>query len=418
MKIKYLTTLIYCSLSFSAIAQVGIGTTTVDDSAQLEIVSTDKGVLIPRMRGSQRLAIAAPAQGLLVYEVDVNPGFWYYTGTIWTQFSSSGWSTTGDENTSIATNYIGTSDANDLSVITDNTERLRIDQSQQIGIGVSTPQRLVHVEGVGSQLRIEDGNEALGRVLTSDLEGNSSWQEFIAGNVVSEDDDWQYVFDGASGLEQMIQRSGDVRIGSPGAARYLLDLNNELGTTSFGIGDVEHIAEGDNILRFSHSVSPEGTPISPTTTFFPVLGNSLRRWNEIFAVNGVIQTSDENAKTNMVPLSYGVDDFMKLRPVSFYWKSEKHNNIEIPSDSKQIRYGFIAQELDEVIPEVVYKEGVKLKSEEEPTTLITEEYDRIGVNYSELIALLVKVEQDQHNTIKELAQQNKEMKEFLIKNKK
>jgi hypothetical protein len=54
-----------------------------DPSAILDVSSTDKGVLIPRMTQSERLAISGPASGLLVYQTDETEGFYYYSGTIW-----------------------------------------------------------------------------------------------------------------------------------------------------------------------------------------------------------------------------------------------------------------------------------------------------------------------------------------------
>ena len=59
--------------SISNTAQIGIGTTTPDASTALEVVSTSKGVLIPRMTLAQKGAIATPATGLLVYQTDGNP---------------------------------------------------------------------------------------------------------------------------------------------------------------------------------------------------------------------------------------------------------------------------------------------------------------------------------------------------------
>ena len=62
----------------AAHAQVGIGTTTPDTSAALDIHSTTKGVLFPRMTQIQRSAIVAPAVGLMVYQTDEYSGFYYY----------------------------------------------------------------------------------------------------------------------------------------------------------------------------------------------------------------------------------------------------------------------------------------------------------------------------------------------------
>lgn len=69
-------------------AQVGIGTNAPHASAQLEVSSTTKGALMPRMTESQRVAIATPAAGLLVYQTDGRAGFYYYTGGNWTQLQS------------------------------------------------------------------------------------------------------------------------------------------------------------------------------------------------------------------------------------------------------------------------------------------------------------------------------------------
>lgn len=68
--------------SSSTLAQnnVGIGTTTPDQSAILDVESTSKGMLIPRLNTLQRLGIASPAQGLLVYDTDIDC-FFYFSGT-------------------------------------------------------------------------------------------------------------------------------------------------------------------------------------------------------------------------------------------------------------------------------------------------------------------------------------------------
>jgi trimeric autotransporter adhesin len=68
----------------SAQQNVGIGIVTPDNSAILDLTATNKGLLIPRMTTAQRIAIPAPATGLLVYDTDFNQ-FWYFDGTIWVQ---------------------------------------------------------------------------------------------------------------------------------------------------------------------------------------------------------------------------------------------------------------------------------------------------------------------------------------------
>ena len=60
-----------------------------DASAILDVSSSGKGVLLPRVTESEKLAIGSPATGLLVYQTDNAVGFWYYNGSSWTPVSGS-----------------------------------------------------------------------------------------------------------------------------------------------------------------------------------------------------------------------------------------------------------------------------------------------------------------------------------------
>ncbi len=98
-------------------AQTGIGTTTPNASAKLEVASTNKGILIPRMTETQRDAIASPANGLLIYQTDSLPGFYVNRGADgvkdWIRVSSD-WTKNGTnisttDNISTTGNLIGSS---------------------------------------------------------------------------------------------------------------------------------------------------------------------------------------------------------------------------------------------------------------------------------------------------------------------
>lgn len=87
-------------VSWSALAQTGIGTTTPNASAKLEVAATDKGFLLPRMTSAQRTAITTPANGLLVYQTDGVTGFYVNSGTsaspTWTRVTMD-WVRTGND---------------------------------------------------------------------------------------------------------------------------------------------------------------------------------------------------------------------------------------------------------------------------------------------------------------------------------
>ncbi len=79
--------LLFLSL-FHAKGQVGIGTTTPDNSSILDITSSESGVLIPRMTTSQRDNITSPADGLLIYNTESNT-FQYYDNGQWFELISN-----------------------------------------------------------------------------------------------------------------------------------------------------------------------------------------------------------------------------------------------------------------------------------------------------------------------------------------
>src|ERR1700736_5925144 len=92
MKKVLFTLLVICMAASALLAQnIGISATgaTPHPSAMLDISATDKGMLVPRMTAVQRMAIAAPAKGLLVFDND-SSSFWFYNGTTWTGLTGTG----------------------------------------------------------------------------------------------------------------------------------------------------------------------------------------------------------------------------------------------------------------------------------------------------------------------------------------
>jgi hypothetical protein len=136
MKNKYLFLagiIILCS-SFGTVQSqsVGIGTLTPDNSAILDIKSTTKGLLAPRMSTVQRTAIATPVAGLLVYDTDTN-SYWYYNGTIWGNLSITGTGTSNFLSKFSTPNTFGNSQF--------------FDNGTNIGINTVSPAGKLHIKG-------------------------------------------------------------------------------------------------------------------------------------------------------------------------------------------------------------------------------------------------------------------------------
>jgi hypothetical protein len=86
---KQLFTLLAAALlTATTFAQVGINIETPDASAALDITSTTGGLLVPRMTKAQRGFIDTPATGLMIYQTDGIPGFYYFNGSSWEGYYS------------------------------------------------------------------------------------------------------------------------------------------------------------------------------------------------------------------------------------------------------------------------------------------------------------------------------------------
>ncbi|MBK9359282.1 MAG: tail fiber domain-containing protein [Bacteroidales bacterium] len=102
-------------------AQVAVNTdgTTPDPSAMLDVKSTNRGMLVPRMTSAQRTAIASPVSGLLVFDNDTQ-SFWFYSAGSWlelTDQSSQQWTPSGSSISYISGN-VGIGDASPVSTLT------------------------------------------------------------------------------------------------------------------------------------------------------------------------------------------------------------------------------------------------------------------------------------------------------------
>ena len=121
-------------ISMASMAQVAINTdgSLPDNSAMLDVKSTTKGLLPPRMTTAQRTAITTPAEGLLVY--DTSPGiYYYYHSGAWTALAggAAGWLLGGNSGTNPVTNFIGTTDNQALKFRVFNQQAGVIDNTKK-----------------------------------------------------------------------------------------------------------------------------------------------------------------------------------------------------------------------------------------------------------------------------------------------
>ena len=123
------------------------------------------------------------------------------------------------------------------------------------------------------------------------------------------------------------------------------------------------------------------------------LGGSANRWNTVYATNGTINTSDATLKRNIQPLGYGLQQVMQLKPVSYEWL-EGH-----PGEGRIM--GFLAQDLQQVIPEVVRTKEWVWDGEDRKNGH-WQPMAKLGVAYSEIIPVAVSAIQQQQAQVEAL----------------
>lgn len=209
---KLVTTVVFGTISFFCFAQnvaINASGAVASSSAILDVSSTNSGALIPRMTKAQRDLIGSPTTALLIYQTDNTPGFYYYDGSGWV--SLTGWSLQGNSGTTVGTNFLGTTDAQDLAFYSNNTEYMRLTSTGSLALGKTTAGYRIDMNGdinvnqsLWGALR-SSGNWIIGQ--------NPSDQIHIGSNNVAND-----ILFGASGFANgmlsTIKANGNFGIGT------------------------------------------------------------------------------------------------------------------------------------------------------------------------------------------------------------
>ncbi|MFZ5552999.1 MAG: tail fiber domain-containing protein, partial [Bacteroidota bacterium] len=216
----------------------------------------------------------------------------------WQALSASAWTLTGNSGTNAATNYIGTADATDFVTRTNNTERMRVSSTGNVGIGTAAPGRKLHVSGAENTLH--GFNACVGISNTS--AGGTDW----------------YLRTGATGTATP---AGGFSIADNVGYRFVIDNtgNVGLGTTTPG-------------FRLQVGNSGDGT---------------------VARANAWTVFSDERLKKDFSSIENPVKMINEISGYYYYWKSGTDTSLQI---------GFKAQEIEKVIPQIVSTDANGIKS--------------------------------------------------------
>lgn len=266
---------LFLLLPFTMLAQVGVNTTT--PNAALDVTSANNGILIPRVAltaTTDATTVVNPAGGplttsTLVYNTatdgvppdNVIPGFYYWNNSAsrWIAFSATaGWeldgntaivspavpTTYGTSTIGAAENFIGTTDNNDVTIGTNNIERMRVKNTTgNIGIGTANPTEKLHVV----QNSNSDKNSILSEVsqISSGVDyQNIAVKGFARGFNVAPGNYWGYA-NGVMGIgdfnNSYYATGVYAHLGStapilPGTSQALFANGNNLGSAGIFMG--------------------------------------------------------------------------------------------------------------------------------------------------------------------------------------
>lgn len=341
-------------------AQVKIGDNEeiINPNSLLELESSQKGLLLPRLNSAQMLGMNNPPNGMMIYNNDSacvcirRNNTWrslcsitdqvliqtIVDNTINTSLSNA-WRLGGNAETNPNLNFIGTTDAQGLSLRTNSVEVMRLTPNRFVGIGTNNPTNTLHIVSNANPLRLQGllSGASSDSVLTVDANGVVRRRRLDFNNI------------GGDNLGNHI-------------ANRILNLN---GNWLSGDGDTEGV--------FVNNTGDVGIGTVNPTARLHVAGNML--------VTGYLTTpSDIRLKTNIKTLNYGLNELIQLNTIAYTWK----DTLKFGTDR---RIGVVAQEVQRLMPELV----VQGKDSQQTLT----------VAYNDLIPVLI-------NAIKEL---NKKLKE-------
>ena len=285
-----------CSFSvFSQSLSINTDGSTANASAMLDVKSTVKGLLIPRMTTAQRTAIATPATGLQVYDTDLNLVY-FYNGSTWAGLSAS-------------TNFWTLSAGN----IYNNT-------GAKVGIGTNNPSAKLHV-GAGTRFTVLDTGSVF--LQSGNTIGSArDWKMYVSlpnGYLSFRDMGFDNLNNGmASDAMVIVWGSGNVGIGTqtPSSKLEVCGDVRVIGTIVASGSITTSAITCPSDFRYKKDITP--------------LSNSLQKLMRMEGVNYYWKTSDFPAMNfnNKMQMGFIAQDVEKIFPEMVFTDDAGYKSID------------------------------------------------------------------------------------------
>ncbi|KAF0194991.1 MAG: hypothetical protein FD166_3231 [Bacteroidetes bacterium] len=374
---KNLFILLFLTAGLGAWSQVAINAdgSLPNSSAMLDVKSTSRGLLLPRMTAAQRDAIVSPATGLLIFCTD--NGFYY---------SNNGTPATPDW---VIVNSQWQSDANGIYY-----------SGGRVGIGTAPTIYNLEVQGSYPFQRIKAtygwAGIAIDKAAATDngylvhqQGGIDLWAEGTVGDNNFCIRNWGLASDAmnVNWANNKVIFSGKVGVKTDPA--YDLHINS----SDYTAGHITTPYNGCTAFEVIATSTSAGT--WALYSYASAAGYAAYFSGNVYC-SGTYLPSDEKLKDNIQPMKNSLDKIMQLDVMTYNYKTSGFPELNLPSDRQN---GFTAQNLESVFPELVKLNPAK---KEQPV-------DFKAVNYTGLIPVLTKAVQEQQAMIENLENLNAEL---------
>ena len=216
---------------------------------------------------------------------------------------------------------------------------------------------------------------------TGDVYFNGGYQSSVWGSTITIEKENNFIELNPAGLQVVSSADRFVQISRKVAG----ESTDGLLTVSDGSAIFKSLGNSDGANSAAQkAIETEGN-ITPITDNFWDLGMSAKRWDDIFATNGTINTSDETEKENITTSDLGLDFINELNPISYKFIS-----------GSRTHYGLGAQSVETVL-ESFEKDSMDFAG------LITG--SNYGLRYHEFISPMIKAIQQLSDKVSQLEAQ-------------